>query len=135
MTSKILVSIGVVVYAVIVPLLEVNASHVFSESWPPHARLHEVWQLLTNSSIGAIALWLTWSKGEARIASLLNIAVMGGVLAAYALEGSYGGSIRSGNVEITAFGIEPAAIAAGLVVVLAVVAFFLRGRLPATERN
>lgn len=37
MAAKILVSLGVVVYALVVPLLEINASHVFNSDWP-HTR-------------------------------------------------------------------------------------------------
>jgi hypothetical protein len=27
------------------PLLEANVAHVLNPEWPPHARLHEAWQL------------------------------------------------------------------------------------------
>ncbi len=50
MISKIFITLGVLVYAVIVPYLKIKASHVFNPLWPPHARLHEVWQLSTNCS-------------------------------------------------------------------------------------
>ncbi|MBC3767181.1 hypothetical protein [Neptunicella marina] len=129
MTSKIMITFGVLVYAVLIPFLEINASHVFNDTWLPHARLHEVWQLTTNSAIGLFALWLTWRKGEIRVASILNIAVMGGVLVAHALSDSYGGSIMSGNIEKNVLGIELAAFAAGVVVIMAGVAFFLANRL------
>jgi hypothetical protein len=117
------------IYALVIPFLEVNASHVFNEAWPPHARLHEVWQLITNIGIGAIALWLAWGKAEIRIASMLNLAVMGGVLTAHALEGLYGGSINSGNIEATLLGLHVAVFAAGLVVVLSIAAFLLARRI------
>lgn len=135
MTSKILITLGVVIYGMVVPYLEINASHVFNEAWPAHARLHEVWQLTTNCAIGVFALWLAWGKGEVRTASILNIAVMGGVLVAHALADSYGGSIISGNVEKSVFGIELAVFAAGAVVVLAAAAFFLAGRQAAALRR
>ena len=128
MISKVFISLGVAVYAIVVPYLEVNASHVFNDTWPPHARLHEVWQLTTNCAIGVFALWLTWARGEVRTASILNIAVMGGVLVAHALGGWYGGSIISGNVGKTVFGIELAVFAAGVAVILAVAAFLLAKR-------
>lgn len=40
---KLLVTIGILFYALAVPLLEINATHVFNPEWVPHARLHEVW--------------------------------------------------------------------------------------------
>lgn len=128
MLPKIFVTLGVLVYGVVVPFLEINTSHVLNDAWPPHARLHEVWQLTTNSSIGVLALWLVWAKGEVFIASILNIVVMGGVLVAYVLEEAYGGSIVTGNVTKTVFGLDLAAFAAGLVVGLAVAALSLATR-------
>jgi hypothetical protein len=125
MAAKICITFGVLIYALVVPLLEVNASHVFNESWPAHARFHEVWQLVTNVSIGMVVLWLCWFKKEIRLASILNIAVMGGILVAHILESSYGGSIISGNLSKTLLGLELAAFAALLAVVLAVVALIL----------
>jgi len=129
MKSKIFITFGVVIYALVIPFLEIDASHVFNETWPPHARLHEVWQLITNIAIGAIALWLAWNRAEIQIASMLNLAVMGGVLTAHVLEGSYGGSINSGNIEATLLGLHLAVFAAGLVALLAIAAFFLGRRI------
>lgn len=125
MVSKIFITFGVLIYGVVIPFLEINASHVFNETWPAHARLHEVWQLTTNISIGIVALWLTWVKNQVNLPSILNIAVMGGVLIAHVFEGLYGGSIISGNVEKTVLGIELAAFAAGLVVFLAFIVLVL----------
>lgn len=56
MIPKIFITLGVLVYAIVVPYLEINASHVFNPEWVPHARLHEVWQLVTNCAIGVVAL-------------------------------------------------------------------------------
>ncbi|BFM11020.1 hypothetical protein R50072_11730 [Simiduia litorea] len=128
MVSKILIALGVVIYAVVVPFLEINSSHVFNPSWPAHARFHEVWQLTTNFFIGIVALWLAFNKNSIRIASILNIVVMGGALVAHVLEKSYGGSIISGNTGIIILGMELAAFAASVVVVLAITALFLASR-------
>lgn len=56
MFAKLLVTVGIVFYALVVPIFEINASHVFNPHWPPHARLHEVWQLATNCALGAFSL-------------------------------------------------------------------------------
>ena len=42
-------SVCILVYMVLLPYLEWNASHVFNLAWPAHARFHEVWQLCTNA--------------------------------------------------------------------------------------
>lgn len=127
MLARVLVTLGVAIFAIVVPALEINASHVFNPEWPPHARLHEVWQLTTNCAIGALCLWLAWIRGNVRLAGVLTIIVMGGALFAHAIEDSYGGSLASGNIGRTLLGLEPAAIAAGFAVILAVLAIWLGG--------
>jgi len=130
MIPRILITFGVVIYAVVVPFLEINSSHVFNPFWPAHARFHEVWQLSTNICIGIFALWLAFGQNAIRTASILNIAVMGGALVAHILEKSYGGSIISGNISKTIMGMEIAAFAATVVVALAVTALLLTSRKP-----
>ena len=125
MASKILVTFGILVYAVVVPILEINASHVFNPDWPPHARFHDVWQLYTHSTIGVFCLWLVWAKGNVRIPGVLGILIMGGVVFAHVIEGTYGGSVVSGNFSRTILGIQPAALAPGLVVITSALAIFL----------
>jgi hypothetical protein len=128
MAPRLLIAAGVIVYAVVIPFLEINASHVFNSEWPAHARFHEVWQLITNSTIGILAMWLAFRKNAVRIASILNIIVMGSALMAHAIEGAYSGSIVSGNIEKTILGMELAAFSACVVLTLAVTAFALESR-------
>lgn len=78
---------------VLVPYLELNATHLFNPDWPPHARLHEAWQLLSNCAISAFVLWLAWSRQQVRIAAILGNLVIGGFLLAFALRETYGGSM------------------------------------------
>lgn len=128
MIAKLLVSFGVLVFSVVIPILEINDSHVFNPMWPAHARLHEVWQLTTHCALGAFCLWLTWIKAQIRIASVLCIIVMGGVLFAHLIEGSYGGSIQSGNISKTILGIDLAAFAAIVVIAMSLMAHYLDGK-------
>jgi hypothetical protein len=128
MIAKILISLGVLVYTVLIPYLEMNASHVFNPQWPGHARLHEVWQLTTNISLGLVALWLTWKEQRIQMAGVISICVMGGVLVAHVTEGLYDGTLLSGNIAKTVLGLELAAFVALVVVILSVVAIV-------TERN
>ena len=130
MTARVLISIGVLIYAVAVPLLEINDTHVFNPEWPPHARLHEVWQLATNTMIGVLALWLAWGKGSVRIPAVLALMVMGGFLLAYASRGGYGGSmvLSAGSVERTVLGLNLGVVGAITVVLTAVAALALSTR-------
>lgn len=122
MIAKLCVTFGVLVYALLIPFLEINDSHVFNQSWPPHARLHEAWQLATHCGLGMLALWLAWWRQQVRLAGALNILVMGGVLVAHGMAGVYGGSVHSGNLETAVLGVPLAVFVAALVVSLAAVA-------------
>ncbi|OUR97645.1 hypothetical protein A9Q86_15645 [Flavobacteriales bacterium 33_180_T64] len=94
MIKKIAITFSVILYAIVVPFLDINETHVWNPDWTPHARIHEVWQLVTNSSIGVLCLWLVWYKKEVRLSTLLSLIVMGGFLLAFFLKDGYGGSMK-----------------------------------------
>lgn len=129
MIAKLLVSVGIVFYAVVVPVLEVNGSHVFNSAWAPHARLHEVWQLFTNTAIGLYSVWLVWGRGNLKLASLLTLFVTGGFLLAYWLRDGYGGSmVLSDGSEKLIMGINMGLFAYVMALVLAGVAIMIDQR-------
>ena len=133
MVTRLLITFGVLIYAGVVPWLEINDTHVFNPEWPPHARLHEVWQLITNTALGAFCLWRCWGRNDIRLPAVLALLIMGGFLAALALADHYGGSmvLREGGVERTVLGLNLGVIGALLVVITAVAALTLdlrRGR-------
>lgn len=125
MISKLLISICVAVFLIVIPYLEVNVSHVFNPDWPPHARFHEVWQLTTNGLLGILCLWLTWVKNEIPMASVLCACVMSGVAVAHFSADYYGGSVLTGNLNTSILGLELAVFASLLVVILSFVAWYL----------
>ena len=127
MLSKLLVTLGIVFYAVVVPIFELNDSHVFNPGWEAHARLHEVWQLATNCAIGAFSFWLVWFRSNLRLSSLLTFFVTGGFLLAYALRDSYGGSmVLSDGSEKLILGINLGLFAYTLAIILAMLALYLQ---------
>ncbi|MEZ5008118.1 MAG: hypothetical protein R2753_08215 [Chitinophagales bacterium] len=91
---KFTITFSVLLFAVAVPFLEINDTHVFNPDWTPHVRIHEVWQLITNSSIGMLCLWLVWYKKELMVSLVLSLLVTGGFLAAFYLKDFYGGSMK-----------------------------------------
>ncbi|UAM99057.1 hypothetical protein K8354_04330 [Polaribacter litorisediminis] len=93
-TKRATISLVILLYSVAVPFLEINNTHVFNPDWTPHAKIHEVWQLITNSSIGILCLWLVWVKNELRTSIVLSMLVTGGVLIAYCIQDVYGGSMK-----------------------------------------
>jgi hypothetical protein len=117
MLDKLLLTLSIVLYAVVVPFLEINDTHVFNPAWVAHAKLHEVWQLITNSSFGVVALWLIWFTTNGRVqASVIALLATGGFLAAFAMQDLYGGSmIHSDGSEKTAFGMNVGVLGFGWV--------------------
>lgn len=92
--QKFSITFSVILYAIVVPFLEINDTHVFNPDWTPHVRIHEVWQLITNSSIGVLCLWLVWVRKETKISTILSLLITGGFLLAYILQDLYGGSMK-----------------------------------------
>lgn len=107
MLKKIAITFSVIVFAIVVPILEINETHVWNPNLTPHFRIHEVWQLITNSGIGMLCLWLVWIKKETQLSTLLSLLIMGGFLVAFFLKDSYGGSMKYlDGSEKTVFGIN-----------------------------
>jgi hypothetical protein len=120
MIARVLITIGIALYAVAVPILEINDTHVLNPQWPPHARLHEVWQLISNTSIGLLSLWLTWFRKDLKMPAILTFAVTGGFLAAYVLRAAYGGSmLHSDGSELMLLGVNAGALGFGAAFALA----------------
>lgn len=94
MKTKLLMTFGILIYSVGVPILEINSTHVFNPDWTPHVRIHEVWQLLTNSGMGLYCLWLVWQKQKIILPSILGLLITGGFLLAFVLKDLYGGSMK-----------------------------------------
>ncbi len=116
MIFKALLTLGILTYGLLVPVLEISSTHVFNPNWPAHALLHEVWQLITNSMLGLYCLWLIWMKEKVVLPSLLGMLVTGGFLVAYLLKGLYGGSmVHTDGSEISLLGINAGVMVFGLV--------------------
>lgn len=132
LAPRVLASIGIVFYALVVPVLEVNDSHVLNPAWVPHARLHEVWQLLTNSALGLFAAWRLWRHHDLRTASAINFVVMLAFFTAFALRDTYGGSmVVEGRGELRVAGLNLALLGFGFASACNVAALTLARRAPA----
>lgn len=121
--KKSIITFSIILYAIVVPFLEINDSHVFNPDWTPHVRIHEVWQLLTNSGIGILCLWLVWVKKETKISTMLSLLITGGFLMAYILQDFYGGSMKYlDGSEKTLLGINIGVLGFGIASMLLIVA-------------
>ncbi|PLP59102.1 hypothetical protein CYK37_11465 [Mesorhizobium loti] len=74
LTARILVSVVAIFTAVAAHVADWSASHVFNESWPPHAKFHNG-QTLALSILASLAcLWFAWRRqGDERTNALAAI--------------------------------------------------------------
>lgn len=115
-------------FGLMTPLLEIGPTHVFNPDWPAHARLHEVWQLVTHGGLAALCLWLAWARGQVRLATGIAAVVVGGFLVALALAPTYGGGMKhSDGTELAVAGVNVAvAVMAAAMAGLALIAWATR---------
>ncbi|MER3316938.1 MAG: hypothetical protein RIB79_01480 [Allomuricauda sp.] len=120
--NRFIITFSIVLYAIAVPFLEINDTHVFNPDWTPHVRIHEVWQLITNSGMGLFCLWLVWVKKDVKNSAIVSMLVTGGFLLAYILKDFYGGSMRYlDGSEKTLFGINIGILGFGIAFLLLLV--------------
>lgn len=126
---KYIITFSVLLFAVAVPFLEINDTHVFNPDWTPHVRIHEVWQLITNTAIGILCLWLVWAKKETTISLILSMVVTGGFLLAFVLKELYGGSMKYlDGSEKTLLGINIGVLGFGVAFALLLVSLLFKKR-------
>lgn len=106
MPARLLMTLGLLVPALLIPFLEVNHTHVFNADWPQHARFHNVWQLLTNTGLAFLCLWLVWVQGRIALAAAIAGWIMGTVVLAQAMGPLYDGYVTyEGGSTLAAFGL------------------------------
>lgn len=129
MPARLLATLSLLIYGLVVPLLEVNGTHVFNPEWASHARLHEVWQLATNSALALFSLWLVWGRNNVRLPGAIALFITGGFLFAYVMRNGYGGSmVLSDGSEKVILGLNLGVAGFGLVVLMSVAAIVLDSR-------
>lgn len=129
--ARALVTLCLLVFPVLVPLLEVNASHLLNPSWPAHARLHEAWQLLANGAVALCAIAWTWMHGRFRQACLLGMLLAGSFVLAWLLREAYGGSMQG----TTTGGSKVLGVDLAVAVMTATLCVFAKGLLGSRARS
>ncbi|MEM1401915.1 MAG: DUF6640 family protein [Pseudomonadota bacterium] len=62
--ARILISIVAVVLILGPAKADFNATHATNPLWTPHARFHVVWQVLYNSCVSLVVLYLVWTPSS-----------------------------------------------------------------------
>ncbi|WP_043949211.1 hypothetical protein [Candidatus Phaeomarinobacter ectocarpi] len=123
MLSKTVITLNAAVFILVVPYLEIGPTHVFNPDWPAHARLHEVWQLITNASLSMLAVGLAWQNRFGIAPEVISLAISGSFVAAYLTKALYGGSMaHSDGSELQLMGVNAAF---GLLLILSAALIFL----------
>lgn len=123
------VALHTAVFVLLLPILEINDSHLTNPLWPSHARLHEAWQLLTNAGIALLALYLVITKKATLIGIRMCLITAVSFIVAFATSASYGGSmLHSDGTETTVAGINLAILIVAVVGTLLVVSDFRERR-------
>jgi hypothetical protein len=105
--------VSALVSGIVIPILELNETHLLNPDWPAHARLHEAWQLMTNSILSALAVFLIWSGRAPRLAIILSLIIGVPFLLAFAVGSTYGGSmLHSDGTQLAVLGVNLAVLAA-----------------------
>jgi hypothetical protein len=97
-----LLTLTAVVYAVIPPIVDSNATHILNPEWTAHARFHTVWQFSVNSMLGLSSVLLVWWPGtnqaiRIKIGALLGSIALGGFYVAAMTRHLYGGAFSDPN--------------------------------------
>ena len=84
--------------AVVMPLVDLNASHLLHPDWSMHARFHVLWAVLVFSMIGWYSLYLLWLSPwmimtRIHIVMVITLIVNSAFLVTTALRSFYGGAL------------------------------------------
>lgn len=112
------------VFAITVPALELNDSHLTNPAWPEHARLHEAWQLLSNALIVVLAAWLVATRKAPLLGLTLAAIISLSFLFAWLTGDAYGGSmLHSDGTQMTVGGVNAAVLIVSLLAIMLGFAF------------
>lgn len=103
LVPRLLMTITAVVLAIGPAIADFNKTHATNPLWPPHARFHVVWQVITNSSLCLMMLYILWTPlvEQYNLQLVLVVMVQGAILAplyiTIATMGLFGGALKDVN--------------------------------------
>lgn len=123
-------TVATLMYGVIPPFVDLTETHVFHPDWSPHARMHMVWLLGTNTAIAMAALYFLWlHKSDlafrVSLAGVLGLCVYGGFMLSASTTALYGGSLSDKGGVPPIMGMDANIFAFSLALLLLLVGWFL----------
>ncbi len=99
-TAKIILSLVAIAMGVGPMRADFNATHATNPLWPPHARFHVVWQVLTQTGVSVFVLALLWvypSPLHLWMAAILNYNWMATFIMTISSMKMYDGALKDVN--------------------------------------
>ena len=108
---RVLLTIAAIQYGVIPPIVDFTDTHVFNDSWPPHARFHMVWLVVTASLAALSVVLACWVPAKdilfrLRFACVPGWLVLGGFFGSAFLLSRYQGSLTDMAEPIVVLGVD-----------------------------
>lgn len=130
LAGRILMTMATLIYGVLPPFVDLTETHVFHPEWTPHARMHMVWLLGTNSAIAVLALYFLWlhkanSAFGVRLAGILGLCVFGGFWLSASTASLYGGALSDKDGVPPILGMDANIVVFSLALLLLLVGWFL----------
>lgn len=119
------VALSAFVFAVLIPVLEINDTHLFNPQWPEHARLHEAWQLICNAALSVLSVSLVWHNKSPRTGIIIALIIGVSFLISWATGSAYGGSmLHTDGTQMAVGGINVAVIVVLMLTALLLISLF-----------
>ena len=123
-------TVATLMYGIIPPIVDLTETHVFHPDWMPHARMHVVWLLGTNTAISMVALYFLWLRKTnrafgVRISGVLGLCVYGGFMLSAFTASLYGGSMSDKGGVPPIMGIDANIFAFSLALLILLVGWLL----------
>ncbi len=101
--SRILMTITALGLAIGPAVADFNKTHATNPLWPPHARFHVVWQVLTNSSLSLFMLFVLWTPLVEQydlqliLVAIIQLTILVPIYVTMATMGVFGGALKDVN--------------------------------------
>jgi hypothetical protein len=95
---KLLLSIVILGYSLVMPLVDLNSTHLFHPDWSLHSRLHLVWSVTSFTLMGWYCFFLLWFSDmsfniRANVVTAICLAINIGFLISAVTRPLYGGEL------------------------------------------